>query len=47
MEKNNIFVKEKYNYCIFPIILESYEKVYNKLKYEHVLSKVYFFNKKL
>ena len=41
------FNKEKYNYCIFPIILESYEKVYNKLKYEHVLSKVYFFNKKL
>ena len=33
---------EKYNYCIFPIILENYEK-----KYEHVLSIVYLFNKKL
>jgi hypothetical protein len=33
---------EKYNYCIFPIILEDYEK-----KYEHVLSIVYLFNKKL
>ena len=34
--------KEKYNYCIFPVILENYEK-----KYEHVLSIVYLFNKKL
>ena len=39
--------KEKYNYCIFPIILESYEKVNNKTKYEHVLNIVYFFNKKI
>ena len=34
--------EEKYNYCIFPVILEDYEK-----KYEHVLSIIYFFNKKL
>ena len=34
--------KEKYNYCIFPIILENYQK-----EYEHVLNIVYLFNKKL
>ena len=34
--------KDKYNYCIFPIILEDYNK-----KFEHVLSIVYLFNKKL
>ena len=33
--------KEKYNYCIFPIILENYEK-----KTEHVLSIIYIFDKK-
>ena len=32
----------KYNYCIFPIILENYEK-----NYEHVLNIVYIFDKKL
>ena len=36
------FNKEKYNYCIFPIILENNEK-----KYEHVLNIVYIFNQKL
>ena len=47
-EKQYFYVnKEKYNYCKFPIILESYEKVNNKHKYVHVLSLVYFFNKKL
>ena len=34
--------RDKYNYCIFPIILEDYNK-----KFEHVLSIVYLFNKKL
>ena len=34
--------REKYNYCIFPIILEDYNK-----KFEHVLSIVYLFNKKI
>ena len=33
--------KEKYNYCLFPIILENYEK-----KYENVLNIIYLFNKK-
>ena len=33
---------DKYNYCIFPVILEDYEK-----KYEHVLSIIYLFDKKL
>ena len=36
------FNKEKYNYLIFPIILEDYNK-----KFEHILSIVYIFNKKL
>ena len=34
--------KVKYNYCIFPIVLENLDK-----KIEHVLSIVYIFNKKL
>ena len=34
--------KEKYNYCIFPIIIENYDK-----KFEHILNIVYIFNKKL
>ena len=34
--------KKKYNYCIFPVLLEDYER-----KYEHVLSIIYLFNKKL
>ena len=34
--------KVKYNYCIFPIVLENLEK-----KYEHVLNIVYIFNKRL
>ena len=34
--------KVKYNYNIYPIILKNYEK-----KYEHVMSIVYIFNKKL
>ena len=34
--------REKYNYCIFPIILENYEG-----RYEHILNIAYIFNKKL
>ena len=39
--------REKNNYCIFPLILESYEKINNTRKYEHILNIVYIFNKKL
>ena len=38
--------REKYNYCIFPLILES-EKINNTRIYEHILNIVYIFNKKL
>ena len=34
--------RKKYNYCIFPIILENYEQ-----NFEHVLSIIYIYNKQL
>ena len=41
------FNKEKYNYCIFPIILETLNIINKTMHFEHVLSIVYLFNKKL
>ena len=40
--QNFYFNGEKYNYCIFPIILEDY-----KTNFEHILSIIYLFKKKL
>ena len=34
--------KKKYHFCIFPIVLQNYNK-----EYEHILSIIYIYNKKL
>ena len=47
-EQSFYFNGDKFNYCIFPIILEDYDnKNYYENKYVHVLSIIYLFNKKL